>query len=154
MTSTLVVAAASVGQSLAIFAFLILTLRLIGRHVMAQLTLIGFLVVALLGSAVESSMYAGSGSLVAGLTAATTILVADKLLSVLSQRSERLRGFLVGSPLVLVHDGQTVPEHLRRSRLTYHDLMTAIRLRGYDKLDDLKYVVLEVDGSVSVIKED
>jgi len=148
----LAVVAVSVGQTLVIFVFLILALRVIGRQVMAQLTLIGYLVIALLGSAVESSLYAGSASLAAGLAAAATILVADKALSALTQRSSRLRALLIGSPIVLVHDGQVVPEHLRRSRLSYNDLMSAVRLRGYDRLDKLRYVVLEVDGSVSVIE--
>ena len=144
----------AVAQTLTIFLFLVLTLRLIGRRTMAQLTLGGYLIVALLGSAVESGLYAGSSALAAGLASVTTLLVADKALSVIIQRSPRTRELLVGAPIVLVHDGQVVRDHMRQSQLTRQDLAEAIRMHGYAGLDDVRYVVLESDGSITVIPND
>ena len=140
-----------VWHTLAVYLFLIGVLRLIGRPVMAQLTLLGYLVVALLGSAVETALYNGSASLAAGLTAAATLLISDRAIALLLAKSAWLRGLVIGTPLVLVANGRFIPSQLRRAGLTEFDVLAAIRERGYDGLDQVRWAVLEVNGLVSVV---
>lgn len=140
-----------VGQSLVIYAFLVVTLGRVGPAVMAGLTPFQYLVVALLGSAVETGLYAGSASLPAGLVAAAALLASNRVLNLLLVRSSPVRRLLVGTPIVLVHDGQIIPSHLRRAGMTERDVRAAIRARGYDSLDDVRLAVLEVDGLVGVV---
>ncbi len=154
MTTEIIASLVSIAQSFVLFVFLVLALRMLGRRTMAQLTLIGYLIIALLGSAVESALYAGSGAFAPGVASVVTIFAADTGLSWLIRKSERVRRFLVNSPMVLVHDGQVVRDELRHSRLTMADLMEAIRVHGLATLDDVKYAVLEVDGSIAVIEQD
>ncbi|HET9016139.1 MAG TPA: YetF domain-containing protein [Thermomicrobiaceae bacterium] len=146
-----VVLLVAAGQTLAVYVFLILLLGRAGRPQMAQLTLTNYVIIALLGSAVESALYAGSNSLAAGLTSATTLLLADRGLRWLISRSRLTRRLLIGSPLVLVHNGQIIASHLRRSGLSREELMAAIRMHGYDGLDDVRFAVFEVDGSIGVV---
>lgn len=140
-----------IGQTVAIYIFLLVALSRIGRSDIAGLTPIGYLTIALLGSAVESGLYKGSGSLLAGLTSAATLIVADQATTFLAGKWPRMRSWLAGIPIVLVHNGQIIPSHLRQARLTERDLRAAIRMRGYDNLDNIRLAVLEVDGSVGVI---
>jgi len=151
MTDTLHDLTIVVTQTLAVYVFLVVALRLIGRPVMAQLTLLGTLVVALLGSAVETALYNGSASLAAGLTAAATLFLSDRAMALLLSRSARLRWLLIGTPLVLVSNGRCIRSQLLRAGLTEADVMAAIRERGYDRLADVRWAVLEVNGLVSVI---
>jgi len=138
-------------QTLAVYLFLIVALRLIGRPIMAQLTVLGYLVVALLGSAVETALYNGSASLAAGLTAAATLFLADRAMALLLTRSARLRWLLIGTPLVLVSNGRCVRSQVRRAGLTEADVLAAIRERGYAELQDVRWAILEVNGLVSVV---
>ncbi|HLH21762.1 MAG TPA: YetF domain-containing protein [Chloroflexota bacterium] len=55
------------------------------------------------------------------------------------------------APAVLVHDGQVIPAQLREQCMTRDDLMEALRRRGYDRLQDVRYAVLEADGCIAVI---
>jgi len=141
-------------QSFFLYILLILALRLLGRNTMAQLSLNGFLIIALMGSAVESALYAGSGMMAPGVASVVTILLTDTGISRLMRKSEHARRFLINSPMILVHDGQLVREELRRSRLTMDELMAAIRIQGFATIQDVQYAVLEVDGSIAVIKQD
>ena len=141
----------AVGQTLVIYVFLIAALSRVGRQQLAQLTLVSYLIIALLGSAVESALYAGSSSLAAGLTSAATLLLANRGLRWLVSRSMLARRFLIGSPIVLVHDGYVIASNLRRSGLSRQDLMVAIRMHGYDSLDDVRFAVFEIDGSIGVV---
>jgi len=139
------------GTTALIYLFLVTILRLFGRRQLGQLTLIDLVVVLLLGSAVETAMIHGDVSLPAGLTSAATLLVLNRLLTFVFLHSERLRHLVGGGPVLLVHDGRPIEEHLRRVGMTRSDLDQALRARGYADPAAVREAVLETDGTVSVI---
>jgi uncharacterized membrane protein YcaP (DUF421 family) len=142
------------GQTVAIYLFLVLALRLLGQAQRGELSPDRYLLVALLGSAVETGLYHGSGALASGLLSAVILILTDHGLTVMLGRWPRLRCWLCGGPIVLLHDGQVVREHLRQVRLTEADLREAVRKRGYHRLQDIHLAVLETDGSVGVVPKD
>ena len=124
---TLVIVA---GTTAVIYLFLITLLRLFGRRELAQLSVLDRIVVLLLGSAVETSMIHGDLSLPAGLVSAGTLIVLNKLLSLVFLASPRLSHLVNGGPVLLVHNGKVLDSHLRRGGLTRDDLGAALRGRG------------------------
>jgi uncharacterized membrane protein YcaP (DUF421 family) len=142
------------GSTAVIYLFLIVLLRLFGRRELGQLSVIDLIVVLILGSAVETSMIHGNLTLPAGLTSASTLLVLNKLLTLIFLRSKRLRHLVGGGPILLVHDGKVVTEHLSRVGMTPADLAEAIRGRGYDDLSKVRFAVFEADGEVTVVPMD
>lgn len=140
-----------IGHTVVIYLFLALGLALLGRALMAQFTVLEYLGVALLGSAVETGLYAGSSTVLAGLASVATLLVLNRALSLLLSRSARLRRLVVNSPIVLAAHGRLLPAQLRRAGLTRAEVIAAIRQRGYIGLADTRWVVLEINGTVNVI---
>lgn len=140
-----------VGQSLAIYVFLVVALSRLGRSLMAGLTYFDYMIVALLGSAVETGLYCGSDRLVAGVASATTLILADRATCSIMNRWPRLRRLLVGGPVVLVQDGQFVAGHLRQALLSEEDVRSAIRKRGYEDLRDVRLAIMEPNGEIGVI---
>ena len=138
-------------HTLVIYLFLVFCLRLIGRREIAQLTFAELTVLMVLGSSVETAMVAGNLSLLAGLTSATTLFLANRGLTFLIQRSPSFHHLIIGDPLVLVHNGRFVSTNLRAARITEADVLEAIRERGYASPRDLAFAVLEVDGSIGVV---
>src|SRR2546425_9348724 len=94
-----------VGQTFAIYLFLILALRFVGHRQLGQFTVLDLVIIIVLGSAVETAMIAGDTSLRAGLACAATLLLTNWLLSLLLRRSRRLRHLVDGHPVLLVHNG-------------------------------------------------
>jgi uncharacterized membrane protein YcaP (DUF421 family) len=139
------------GSTASIYLFLLVLLRLFGRRQLGQLTVIDLVVVLLLGSAVETSLIHGDVSLPAGFASAGTLLVMNRLLTALFLRSARFCNLVGGGPLLLVHEGSPVEEHLRRVGMTHSHLEEALRARGYHGPADVREAILETDGSVSVI---
>src|SRR5690349_25029534 len=105
------------GHTLAIYAFLIFGLRVLGRRQTGQLTVLDLTIIILLGSAVETAMIAGNTRLVAGLVSAATLLAANRVLTRIVCRSRRLRRLIVGNPVLLVHNGHFIEEHLKKAGL-------------------------------------
>ncbi len=125
---------------------------LLGRREIAQLTAVELIIIAILGSAVETAMIAGNTSLAAGLVSATTLLLANRALSILVRRSRRVRHLLLGGPILLVNNGRMIYPHLQRAGLTEANVEQAIRERGYD-VSECRAAVLEIDGSVGVVPQ-
>ncbi len=143
-----------VWHTLTIYGFLILCLVVLGRRELSQITFVELVVIMILGSAVETAMVAGNTNLDAGLISATTLLVANRVVSLILTRSKWLRQRVIGGPIVVVHDGRFVVKNLWRVGLTPADVESAARERGYSDLTQIRYGVLEVDGSVSIIPFD
>jgi uncharacterized membrane protein YcaP (DUF421 family) len=141
------------GTTACIYLFLIVILRVFGRRQLAQLSVLDFVVVLLLGSAVETAMIHGDLSLPAGLVSAGTLLVLNRLLTWAFLRSPRLSQLVNGGPILLVHDGRVLDGHLRRVGLTRPDLDASLRGRGYESPADVRAAVLETDGTISVVGE-
>jgi len=135
----------------AIYVFLILMIRLVGRRMLAQLSALDFIVMILLGSAVETAMVGASTSLLAGLVAASVLLVSNRLLTIVMLRSKRLRHFVVGGPVLLVHNGTLLRTRMRRLGFTEADVLEALRERGIQDLTDINSAVLEADGRINVV---
>ena len=136
-----------------VYLFVVVLLRIFGRRQLGQLTVLDLIVILLLGSAVETSMIHGDLSLPAGLTSAATLLVLNRAMTVTFLRSGRWNHLVNGGPILLVHHGSVIEEHLRRVGLTQDDLEEGLRSRGYPDTSTVREAVLETDGSISVIDE-
>lgn len=139
------------GSTAAIYLFLIVGLRVIGRRQLGQLTVLDLVVVLILGSAVETAMIHGDLSLPAGLVSAATLLVVNRLLTVVLLHHKRLRHLVGGGPVLLVQDAKPIEAHLHRLGMSRQDLEEALRGRGYDDLESIRFAVMETDGTISVI---
>jgi uncharacterized membrane protein YcaP (DUF421 family) len=134
-----------------IYAFLIVAVGRFGRPALSELSPFTYVSVALLGSAVESGLYAGGGSFTAGVLSAAVLLIANRLLAEGLQRWRRFRRVLVPVPVVLVRHGEPIMPSLKRMGLTMEQLRAAIRARGYDNLHDVPVALMEVNGDVGVV---
>ena len=139
-------------STLAIYLFLILAIRTVGRRVLSQLSATDLVVIILLGSAVETAMVHASTSLKVGLVSATTLLIANRSLAALSKRSRRFRHFIGGGPIVLVHNGEIVLNNVTRVGFTEDDLIEALREQEIACFEDVRYAILEVDGRINIIR--
>ncbi len=141
-------------NTLVIYLFLVLGVRLLGRRQLAQLTSLDLLILILLGSSVETSMVAGSTTMLVGFVAATVLLGINRLLIVLLGKSKKLNRLCGSGPILLVHNGAFIEEHLKRTGLTQDDVLEAIRGREHADLADIRFAVLEADGEVNIITKE
>lgn len=150
LRSLLVVA----GHTAVIYLFLMFLLRLLGRRLMGQLHVLDLVIIIVLGSAVETAMVNGDTSLPAGLVSASTLLLLNRLFSRVLLRTKRLRGLLLGGPMLLVHEGEFVEKNLHRTGLTQEDVREGCRERGVSDLGRIRYAVMEEDGTISVLQKE
>ncbi len=134
-----------------IYLLLIIGISKIGGRLRSQIGFGELLIVALLGSSVETSLIGGNVSLIAGLVSMSTLLLTNRILTTLLHRHPRIRALVRGQPVVLFNQGKMFPRQMRRMGMDEDDLLEGIRLRGLETLDQVKMIILEIDGSMSVI---
>ncbi|WP_347551199.1 DUF421 domain-containing protein [Pseudalkalibacillus hwajinpoensis] len=59
--------------------------------------------------------------------------------------------FFLGEPTILVKHGEIVEDNIEKSRLSVAQLLSILRSKGYPKIADIDYAMLEPIGEVSVI---
>lgn len=138
-------------QTFVIYLFLMFALGRLGRPVLSELSPFTYVSVALLGSAVESGLYTGSSSLMAGIVSAATLLLANRLLAEGMERSSRFRRALVPVPVMVVRHGEPIKASMRRAGLSMDELKAAVRQRGYDDLREVRFALVEVNGDLGVV---
>ncbi len=137
-----------------IYLFVLAGVRLSGKREVGQMTPFDLTLLLLLSNAVQNAMTGPDTSLVGGVVAAGTLLVMNFLVADLSGMNRRFRKFIQGSPSLLIHDGQLIPAHMARERVTVDEVERALREHGIASVKDVSLAVLEVDGSISALKYD
>lgn len=141
-----------VGRTVAVYAAVLIGLRLGGRRELGQLTPFDLVLILLVANAVQNAMVGQDTSLAGGLVAAATLLVVNMVVARLRLRSPRLRQLVEGPPVVLVQHGEFVETNLKREGLTEDDVLAAVREHGeVEGVANVELAVLEADGSVSVV---
>jgi uncharacterized membrane protein YcaP (DUF421 family) len=138
-------------KTLIIVTFLITGFRLLGKREMAQLNVYDLAMLFALSNAVQNAMTGGKGNLAVGLVTSSTVIVSTWALIRILARRQSLEGRVIGWPTLLVHDGQVLTDRMRRARVTDDELAEALRSHGLQDPRQAAMVVLEVDGSLSVV---
>jgi uncharacterized membrane protein YcaP (DUF421 family) len=138
-------------RSVVIYIFLIILLRVTGKRQVGQLAPFDLVLLLVLSNAVQNSMNAGDNSLVGGMIAATTLIVMNYGVAMLTFRSKKAEALIEGRPQVLIHNGVLFESVLTDARMTHHELNAALRQAGCLTVEDVHCAMMENNGSVSVI---
>ncbi len=137
-----------------IYAVVLLGMRLSGKREVGQMTPFDLTLLLLLSNAVLNAMTGPDTSVLGGIVAAGTLLLLNYLIAELSGGNRRFRKLVQGQPSLLVHDGQIIAAHMAREHVSLDELHQALREHGIAGLSDVALAVLEVDGSISLMKYD
>lgn len=142
------------GRTLVVYLVTLAGLRLSGKREVGQMTPFDLAMLLLLANAVQNAMTGPDTTLLGGLVAAVTLLVANSLVARLSWRSRRVRALIEGTPRLLVRSGHVLQQNMIDERLSVEELHQALREHGVASIDDVALAVLEIDGTISVLKKD
>ncbi len=129
----------------------IVILRASGKRSLSKLNAFDFIVTIALGSILASVTLSNSVSLSEGVTAFAALALLQLMVTWLSNKSRTFAKALRSEPKLLLRDGNFLPDALDNERVTQDEVEAAIRKHGHGIVEDVTAVVLESDGSLSVI---
>lgn len=134
------------------YASLVLVLRTSGKRTLSKLNAFDLVVTVALGSSLATILLSKSTSLLQGVVGFVVLVTMQFLVAWSSARSERVNRLVKSTPALVYYRGAPLWEALRRERLTLSDVTAAARNQGVEQLEDVDAVVLEADGSLSVLR--
>jgi uncharacterized membrane protein YcaP (DUF421 family) len=139
-------------RTFAIYLVVLIGVRLSGKREVGQMTPFDLTLLLLLSNSVQNAMTGPDTSLAGGIVAALTLLLMNYLIAEFSGGNRRFRKFVQGQPSLLVHDGQLILAHMAKEHVSMDELERALREHGITTYHDVALGVLEVDGSISLLK--
>src|SRR6266404_6200822 len=135
-----------------IYCLVLIGIRISGKREVGQMTPFDLTLLLLLSNSVQNAMTGPDTSLAGGAVAAATLLILNYLVAEVSGVNRRFRKYIQGQPSLLVHDGQVIEAHMAREHITMDALECAVREHGVASYKEVALAVLEVDGSISILK--
>ncbi|MGY1707396.1 DUF421 domain-containing protein [Geodermatophilus sp. SYSU D00697] len=142
---------AAVGASA--YVTVVLLLRLTGKRTLAKLNAFDLVVTVALGSTLATILLSSDVSWAEGAVALLVLALLQSVVAWATVRRPGLRRVVTARPTLLLRDGRPVPTALRDERVTMDEIRQAVRASGSGDLSSIAAVVLESDGSLSVIPD-
>jgi uncharacterized membrane protein YcaP (DUF421 family) len=136
----------------AVYLLLLVMFRLAGKRTLAQITIFDLVLVLIIAEASQRALLGDDTSITQAAIVVATLISLDRALGWLSHRSQRIDRWANDVPLVLIEDGRLCRDRMDRMRIDDDDILESAReLQGLERMDQIKYAVLERTGAISVI---
>jgi uncharacterized membrane protein YcaP (DUF421 family) len=139
-------------RAAAVYFFLVVVFRLAGKRNLAETSNFELVVLLIISETIQQAVIDHDESLTNAAIAIITLVAASIAMSWLKQRFPLLDRWLEGTPVMLVENGRIVRRHLHEARITGEELLAAARRdHGVERLEDIKFAVLEPGGQITTV---
>jgi len=135
------------------YVAIIFWLRLSGKRTLSKWSAFDFIVTVALGSTLATVVLSKDIAFFEGILAFGLLIGLQFVITFLALRFNWLRKIVNSKPCLLLEKGEFLTEKMRVERVTESEIRMAIRAKGVAAVEEIEAVVLETDGSLSVIKK-
>ncbi|MEI4271231.1 YetF domain-containing protein [Klenkia sp. LSe6-5] len=133
------------------YAALVLVLRVSGKRTLAKLNAFDLVVTVALGSTLATVLLSSDVSWSEGASALVLLVALQYVVARLTVRLPWARSVVTARPTPVLVDGDFRPDAMRAQRVAESEVRQAVRASGQGALTDVAAVVLESDGTLSVV---
>lgn len=139
-------------RSLVMFLLILVMLRISGRRGVRQLTLFEVAIILGLGSAAGDPMFQEDLPIVHAILVFLTVILLYKGITWLSAKSAFVNKLMEGDPLVIVRNGTFAVTEDNVDNFSKMEFFAELRNESVEHLGQVRTAVLEIDGSISIIR--
>lgn len=134
--------------------FMFVLAKAMGAKQISQLNFFDYIVGITIGSIAATLSLDHDINILFSLIAMAIFALSDIIISFIVRKSIKGRRFFTGEPIMLLIRGQIIYKGLKKARYDINDLLRELRVQGYYNIGDVKYVVLETNGMVSIMPKE
>lgn len=139
-------------RSAAIYLVVWIMFKIAGRRALSDITTFDFVLLLIIGEATQQALLGEDFSLTNAALVIATLLSIDVTLTLLKRRSPRLAKIVDGMAMILVEDGRPLRARMDKARIGEEDILEAARCtQGLESIEQIKFAILEKNGSISII---
>ena len=145
----------SVLRAAFIYFFLVAIFRIAGRRSLSEMSNFEFVLLLIIGEATQQAVLGKDYSLTNAALVITTLIMLNVGLSLVKHRSHLVKRVFDGVPLVVVEHGRPLKDLMDKARVSDGEVLEAARtLHGLERMEQIKYAILESTGTISIIPRD
>ena len=133
------------------YVVMVFMLRFSGKRTLSKMNAFDFIVTVALGSTLANVLLDTNVALAEGATAFALLIGLQYLVTWWSARTRWVKRFVTGEPELVAYRGSLLRDAMRRTRVTEDEIQAALRNAGNASIDDVEAIVLETEGSFSVV---
>jgi uncharacterized membrane protein YcaP (DUF421 family) len=142
----------SVIRGLAVYFFLLLIFRVSGKRTLSENTNFDLVLLLIISETTQQAMVDNDHSMTNAFLLIMTLIGASVALSLLKQRLPVVEKWLDGAPVVIIEKGRLLKDRMDKTRVDEADILEAAReLQGLERLDQIKYAIVERNGAITVV---
>jgi uncharacterized membrane protein YcaP (DUF421 family) len=134
-----------------VYLFVFIGLRLLGKREFSELAPMELISLLLIPEIASQALVGQDFSIVNGLMGIATVLLLTYAISTFTHVSKRFEAVAESPPTVLAHHGKLVEANLNHERVSPDELYSQIRKSGLEKIEEVRWAVLESDGKISIV---
>ena len=139
-------------RGLAVYLFVYIIFRILGKRSLSEITTFDFVLLLIISETTTDALIGEDYSLMACFIMLSTLVGVDLLLTLTKTKWKRFEKISDGAPLIIVDKGVPLKKRMEKTKVDEEDILEAARiLHGLEKMEQVKYAVLEKDGSISII---
>jgi uncharacterized membrane protein YcaP (DUF421 family) len=129
-----------------------LILRITGKRALSEITTFDFVLLLIISETTQASLVNDNNSMTSTFLLIITMIGIDVGLSLLRQRARILDKLMEGTPLIILENGVLLHDRMERAGVDVDDILEAARqLQGLERLEQIKYAVLERHGGITIV---
>ncbi|MFC3418413.1 DUF421 domain-containing protein [Salinicoccus hispanicus] len=132
---------------------LVIILRVSGKRTLTKMNAFDFIVTIALGSILASVITSKDITIAQGITAFLVLVIMQYIITKLSVKSRTVSKLVKSQPVLLYYDGEYLLENMKKARVLEAEVRQAARSGGKSDLSQVMAVVMETDGSISIISK-
>ena len=137
-------------RSVILVCVAILALRMMGKRQIGQLQPFELVIAIMIADLATTPMESLDIPLWRGILPMASLIILHQTFSLLSMKSQKVRGFLSGTPTVVIRNGQIDPKALEKLCFNLNDLLEELRSGGVLSPTEVGTAIMETSGKLSV----
>ncbi len=136
------------------YIFLMFIIRISGKRTLSEMTTFDLVLLLVIGDASQQAIASNDYSVTNAVIIISTFIVIDMLMAMLKNKFRWFDRVVDGTPLVIVANGKLIKKFMQQMQINEEDILEAARKEhGLARMEQIKFAVLEKDGSISIIPE-
>ena len=138
-------------RSLILYILILFLVRLMGKRQLGEMQPFELVITLIIADLATIPMAETALPLLQGIIPLLTLVCIHYLICMLSRKSLTFRKLFNGKPIILLDPNGINYENLKKVNMNFNDLMEGIHTAGYLNLEELLYVILQTNGSMTVV---
>ena len=130
---------------------LFLITKMLGKKQVSQLSLFDYVICISIGNFAAEMTINLESDYLHGILAVVIFGIVAYLVSILTMKSIHLRRYFMGTPTLLIQDGKLLEQNMKKVKYDVNDLLEQCRTNGYFDLSEIKYALMEANGTLSIL---